>query len=182
MRAQRFHEEAFDEGTLTKLRIYQLYTREWLPVFLSRANPAWKEVHLFDFFAGPGADARGVPGSPLRLLDELKQVRELPGWPDVRVGVHLFDEDRKKIEELKERVRPYSAELPQVQIQVEAKDFNAAFPAERKLLSNPNIAKLVLINQFGVNYVSNERFWGADSPTHLRCSLLCIVVHLASLP
>jgi hypothetical protein len=31
-----FHEKPFDEGTLTKLEIFQLYTREWLPVFLSR--------------------------------------------------------------------------------------------------------------------------------------------------
>ena len=73
MSASGFHDEAFDEGTLTKLEIFQLYTREWLPVFLSREVDYVREVHLFDFFAGPGTDGVGVPGSPLRTLTVLRE-------------------------------------------------------------------------------------------------------------
>jgi len=65
-----FHNRPFDEGTLTKLQVFELYAREWLPVFLSPEHPLHKELHLFDFFAGPGADSAGVPGSPLRQLHE----------------------------------------------------------------------------------------------------------------
>jgi hypothetical protein len=35
MPADDFHGKPFDEGTLTKLQIFELYTRGWLPVFLS---------------------------------------------------------------------------------------------------------------------------------------------------
>lgn len=44
MCADRFHDRPFDEGTLTKLQIFQLYAREWLPVFLSKPEPIRREV------------------------------------------------------------------------------------------------------------------------------------------
>jgi hypothetical protein len=68
MPASDFHKRPFDEGTLTKLQIFELYAREWLPVFLSPERPPRSEIHLFDFFAGPGTDSDGELGSPLRLL------------------------------------------------------------------------------------------------------------------
>ena len=77
MAAGDFHSRPFDEGTLTKLRIFELYAREWLPVFLASASPLRPEVHLFDFFAGPGIDASGQLGSPLRLLTQLKTFQNL---------------------------------------------------------------------------------------------------------
>jgi len=101
MNADGFHDRPFDEGTLTKLQIFQLYVREWLPVFLSRPEPQWKEIHLFDFFAGPGTDSEGVPGSPLRLLEELRTAQKQPGWGKVRVEAHFFDEDAAKIDALR---------------------------------------------------------------------------------
>ncbi|HEY5778604.1 MAG TPA: hypothetical protein VIT00_07680 [Terrimicrobiaceae bacterium] len=50
-----FHKKPFDDGTVAKLELFQLYVREWLPVFLSSGDPRWREVHVFDLFAGPGA-------------------------------------------------------------------------------------------------------------------------------
>jgi three-Cys-motif partner protein len=79
MAASDFHTRAFDEGTLTKLRIFELYAREWLPVFLAPAKPPRNEIHLFDFFAGPGTDSAGEMGSPLRLLSQLKEYQGLAG-------------------------------------------------------------------------------------------------------
>lgn len=70
-----FHEKPFDEGTLTKLHILELYARAWLPVFLAREVPPFPEIHIFDFFAGPGADPIGQLGSPLRLLNQLNSAR-----------------------------------------------------------------------------------------------------------
>jgi len=63
-----FHEKPFDEGTITKLQIFELYAREWIPVFLASSRPPRSEIHVFDFFAGPGVDGNGEPGSPLRVL------------------------------------------------------------------------------------------------------------------
>jgi len=84
-----FHEKPFDEGTETKLQIFELYAREWLPVFLARTAPLKREIHIFDFFAGPGADSVGNLGSPLRLLRQLASAQRQPGWPAVRVVAHF---------------------------------------------------------------------------------------------
>lgn len=71
MPSSKFHDKPFDEGTLTKLSLFELYTREWLPVFLAQPAPLRKVIHLFDFFAGPGTDSTGTPGSPIRILRKL---------------------------------------------------------------------------------------------------------------
>ena len=52
-----FHNRPYDAGTLAKLTIFELYTQEWIPVFLSRAKPSFEAVHIFDFFSGPGRDS-----------------------------------------------------------------------------------------------------------------------------
>src|SRR6266436_4533940 len=97
-----FHKKPFDEGTLTKLQIFELYAREWLPVFLAPDRPSKREVHVFDFFAGPGTDIRGELGSPLRLLRQLKNFEHLPAWSKVGVHAHFFDADTTKIRNLKD--------------------------------------------------------------------------------
>jgi three-Cys-motif partner protein len=160
MAADRFHDRPFDDGTLTKLEIFQLYTREWLPVFLAKPDPFWKEVHVFDFFAGPGADVNGVSGSPLRVLQELKAAKSgnLHGWPKVRIATHFFDEDRSKIEQLRARSQSLQSELREVSIEIEPWTFEKAFAAAQPTLQNNDAAKLVLIDQFGVDGVSDEVF------------------------
>ena len=91
------HAEPFDEATLTKLELFQLYTREWLPVFTAPEKPWWKEINIFDFFAGPGLDTKGVIGSPLRTLteltsgDHLSRIRE----KGLRVKVWFSDKSYK---------------------------------------------------------------------------------------
>jgi three-Cys-motif partner protein len=126
-----FHNRPFDEGTLTKLELFQLYAREWLPVFLSKPESSWKELHLFDFFAGPGTDSIGVSGSALRLLDELQHVQGLPGWSRMQVGVHYYDEDREKIEALREKTKPYAAKVPAVTLEIEPLRFEDSFSSAR---------------------------------------------------
>src|SRR5581483_2119462 len=93
-----FHNKPFDAGTLAKLRIFELYTEAWLPVFLSQPKPPFEELHIYDFFSGPGTDSSGLYGSPLRILSQLRKYQQarLAGWPKVRKVVHLFDEDAGK--------------------------------------------------------------------------------------
>src|SRR2546427_13075430 len=80
MPSSKFHHKPFDEGTLTKLNLFELYTREWLPVFQASPTPQRTVIHLFDFFAGPGTDSKGTPDSPIRLLKQVAQYRGQPGW------------------------------------------------------------------------------------------------------
>ena len=69
MGSKNLHDKPFDEGTLKKLEIFELYTKEWLPTFImSKAEG----IDIFDFFAGTGFDINNVPGSPIRILRQIK--------------------------------------------------------------------------------------------------------------
>ncbi len=46
-----FHDKPFDEGTLTKLHIFELYAREWFPVFLSPGKPVCQGCLCFSIFS-----------------------------------------------------------------------------------------------------------------------------------
>lgn len=158
MTADHFHDHPFNEGTLTKLRIFELYAREWLPVFLAQLQPKWKDVHVFDFFAGPGTDSRGEPGSPVRLLRQLKSYQGLQGWPHIHVGLHFFDADARKVAALRQRLSDPEIAVPGVEVQIEPLDFAAAFAGARETLSNPESAKLIFIDQPGVSHVPDDTF------------------------
>lgn len=158
MPAADFHKKPFDEGTLTKLQIFELYSREWLPVFLSPERPPRPEIHLFDFFAGPGTDAAGELGSPLRLLRQLKEYQGMAGWPHVRVHAHFFDASLSKIKQLEANIDNHRLRLPNVNLDVQALKFEDAFERCAPTLANPQAAKLLFIDQFGVDHVTPEVF------------------------
>ncbi|MGN6802351.1 MAG: hypothetical protein ACTHJN_10620, partial [Ginsengibacter sp.] len=63
------HSKPFDETTITKLEIFQDYAHAWIPTFVMQSGI--QEIHVFDFFAGPGYDKNGIPGSPIRLLENI---------------------------------------------------------------------------------------------------------------
>ena len=166
MPADDFHDKPFDEGTLTKLRIFELYAREWLPVFLSAERALRPEIHLFDFFAGPGTDSSGELGSPLRLLRQLKEYQGLGGTKRVRVHVHLFDESPEKIRQLQGNIAAHGLQLPDVTFDIRPLAFNEAFRNCEGILSDPRGAKLVFIDQFGVDHVTSAVFRAlVGSPT-----------------
>src|SRR5262249_36471457 len=153
-----FHKKPFDEGTLTKLNLFELYTREWLPVFLSKPVPKRKTIHLFDFFAGPGTDSKGVPGSPLRILKQLDAYRSQPGWGKLQIHVHLFDASPAKIKALKDNIERMKAQTEGIHLQCEPWKFAPAFEASEPLLRDLRAAKLVFIDQFGVDQVTEHVF------------------------
>ena len=64
MGGRNLHNEPFDESTLTKLDLYRRYVRAWLPVFLNAPKLVVDRMQIFDFFAGPGQDEKGVSPSP----------------------------------------------------------------------------------------------------------------------
>ncbi|MEX2271474.1 MAG: three-Cys-motif partner protein TcmP [Vicinamibacterales bacterium] len=156
--AGRFYDQPFDEGTKTKLDIFELFAREWLPVFLSQSPPKWGELHLYDFFAGPGADATGQPGSPLRLLKRLAEARGYAAWPHVRIHAHFFDADGRKIDALRARLADPGVVPAGVEVEVEPKPFDEAFAQAQPVLSRQNAAKLIFIDQFGVGQVGDDLF------------------------
>lgn len=158
MSAPDFYKKPFEEGTLTKLQIFELYAREWLPVFLSPERPPRPEIHLFDFFAGPGTDSTGELGSPLRLLRQLKEYQGMAGWPNVRVHAHFSDASPSKIKQLEANIDSHQLRLPQVKLDVQPLKFEKAIQHCAATLENPQAAKLLFIDQFGVDHVTPDVF------------------------
>ncbi len=71
MGAKNIHIEPFDKGTITKLEIFEDYAQAWIPTFVMQSHVP--EIHIFDFFAGPGYDSNNVAGSPIRLLQKINE-------------------------------------------------------------------------------------------------------------
>ncbi len=159
MPSSKFHAKPFDEGTLTKLKLFELYTREWLPVFLANPPPRRSAIHLFDFFAGPGTDSKGIPGSPIRILRQLAAYRDNPGWKRVRISVHLFDVSRSKINRLRQNISQLTSQMEEITLECEPWKFVKAFQSSKAVLQDENAAKLVFIDQFGVDEVTDDVFW-----------------------
>lgn len=156
-----FHREPYDAGSLTKLEIFESYAEAWIPVFTSRPKPHFPEIHLFDFFSGPGTDSVGVPGSPLRILRQLKTYQQsgrLHGWDQVRINVHFSDADQGKVSELATLVSLPEWKIPGVAPQVHALRFEDALARHAAILENQRAAKLLIIDPFGVNDVSDDVF------------------------
>lgn len=153
-----FHDKPFDEGTVTKLHIFELYAREWFPVFLSPGKPLRSAIHVFDFFAGPGTDCNNVLGSPLRLLRQLQEYQGTQGWGKVGIHVHFYDEDSDKIARLKENIASHGLQLPNVTYDIQPLRFDDAFRVSESTLADTQAAKLVFIDQTGVAHVTPEVF------------------------
>jgi len=155
-----FHDKPYDPGTLTKLRIFELYAQEWIPVFVSPEEPKFDQVEIFDFFCGPGKDFAGVHGSPLRILTQLRNyhVRGMAGWNKISITVHLYDEDSEKIQTLENTLRAENWSIPGVKIECKALAFKDALLAHQRMLSDRGVAKLLIIDQYGVDEVTDAIF------------------------
>ena len=69
MPIRNLHRKPFDQATREKLELYREYLREWLPVFINGSSV--DILQIFDFFAGPGFDVDGNPGSPAITCEEI---------------------------------------------------------------------------------------------------------------
>lgn len=153
-----FHDEPFDEGTRTKLELFERYAEAWLPVFVARHEIIWKDVNIFDFFAGTGTDSEGVPGSPLRLLRVLAGQRAQLSRPGPRVSLYLSDAHEGKIQQLKQTLAAQKAgDLP-VRLEVQRADFASRFAAVKEEIAKKSSANLLIIDQFGVKEVPDDIF------------------------
>src|ERR1017187_9243349 len=95
------HDHPFDQGTRTKLFIYQSYLQAWLQVFIHTSRFPGRPLQFFDFFSGPGQDPKGNPGSPLILMEELERNRDMIFAKRRTISVFFNDYDRAKTEALR---------------------------------------------------------------------------------
>ena len=94
----------FDEGTRDKLKIFEDYLKEWLPVFVARKEIIWEEIKIFDLFAGEGFDINNTPGSPALIIKALKDNEELIVKSKVKIKVIINEYDKDKFEILQKNL------------------------------------------------------------------------------
>ncbi|MCK5603259.1 three-Cys-motif partner protein TcmP [Candidatus Pacearchaeota archaeon] len=152
-----FHNKPFDDETKLKLELFRGYTREWLPVFLSKKS--FNTINIFDFFAGPGKDSLGEDGSPLILIDEIRQYLANPNRPlnkDVSIRLFLNDADPGKVASLQSEIA--SKDIDFLEVAFTNQDFQKAFEAGKSLLEDPAGAKLLILDQSGVKQITRDIF------------------------
>lgn len=154
------HLEPFDEGTLSKLEIFEDYTEAWIPPFVMKGV---EEIHIFDVFAGPGYDLNGVPGSPIRTLQMIVKHIGIILQKKTNITLHLNEfepnkGEQEKFELLRKNCKKYISDHEKLKYCLEVKFYNK--DAEEllpellpKIKSYPS---LVLLDQNGIKFISRE--------------------------
>ena len=152
------HKKPFDEGTITKLEIFETYTKEWLPTFIMSK---WGELWVFDFFAGTGYDKDGIPGSPIRILRQIKNQIGNIFKTNKTINVCFNEFDEGKYNSLKASCSEYIQENPEIEraninIYYYQKDFAILFPEIIDKIKN--YPSLVFMDQNGIKFLSEQYF------------------------
>lgn len=158
MPVQDLHDKKpFDSATITKLEIFENYLTEWLPTFLYNKNI--KSLNICDFFAGPGKDITGIPGSPLRILEVLKKFEKDIRKTKIEINLILNEKEQWKYESLEKNVNnkrsSFNNELQNfIKLHFFKKDFQILFPKiKNQIINGPN---LLFFDQNGVKHITLE--------------------------
>lgn len=156
-----FHENRFDDPTQVKLAVFRGYIREWLPVFLTarKSGRNVEAVNVFDFFAGPGADTAGNPGSPRIIQDELKDYCRTHGdmkAGGIQVKLYFNDKTKKLIEQLRHCLDENACPRECCEAVLSSLPFQDAITYRLTIMQKPRNANLVIMDQFGVKEVTPD--------------------------
>lgn len=157
MATKNLHDKPFDEGTIAKLEIFEDYAQAWIPTFVMQGAST---ICIFDFFAGTGYDKNGIPGSPIRLLQKIKEQVENISQKGSKVFLYLNELDQKKFELLKDACAKYIEENADVGRAVEIKYFNEDFEDlfPKLLPTIKEFPSLVYLDQNGIKFLSEKYF------------------------
>lgn len=155
------HEDPFDESTIAKLEIFQDYAQAWIPTFVMQGVST---ICIFDFFAGTGYDKNGVAGSPIRILEKIKEQIAHIFQMNVKVKVYLNEfepnrKEQKKFQLLQTACNDYLESNKEVKRAIEKinyfnEDFETLFP---KLISEiKQFPSLVYLDQNGIKFLSDK--------------------------
>lgn len=157
MSIKNLHDKPFDESTIAKLEIFEDYAQAWIPTFVMQGIPT---ICIFDFFAGTGFDKNGIAGSPIRILQKIKE-QVIPIFQKkVKVKVYLNEFDKNKFELLKKACSNYLAENDHVgraiEIEYSNENFEDLFPKLLPVIKD--FPSLVYLDQNGIKYLSEKYF------------------------
>lgn len=157
MSIKNLHDKPFDESTIAKLEIFEDYAQAWIPTFVMQGVST---ICIFDFFAGTGYDKNGIAGSPVRILQKIKEQIDNILQKGVKVKVYFNEFKKNKFELLKKSCEEYLKENEDVNraiiIEYFNEDFKDLFP---KLLPVINdFPSLVYLDQNGIKFLSEKYF------------------------
>ncbi len=157
MAIKNLHEKPFDESTIAKLEIFEDYAQAWIPTFVMQGIPT---ICIFDFFAGSGYDKNSVAGSPIRILEKVKEQIANISQNNVEVKIYFNEFKKKKFELLKQACEKYLEENEDVNraiiVEYFNEDFENLFP---KLLPKiKDFPSLVYLDQNGIKFLSEKYF------------------------
>jgi len=156
MAGKNHHRQPYDAGTLDKLELYRGYVKEWVPVFLHRQQTS--VINIFDFFAGPGADLEGTPGSPAIAFEEVTNALALKKT-DVVTPVRMYFNEfaGEKYEQLVASLNKLP-ETAHVSIEHARMDFADALKMWYPLMQQSGTANLLFLDQNGVKHITETVF------------------------
>lgn len=154
MAVKDLHDKPFDQGTLTKLEIFEKYTQAWIPVF---AITKGSKIFIVDFFAGTGYDINGFAGSSIRILSKILEFSELLLQNKTTVLLHLNEFNKGKTEILREACNKFIDKHPNLTevlvIEFTSLDFEDSFKKEYPLIKS--LPSLVFLDQNGVKFLNS---------------------------
>ncbi|MDN3580247.1 three-Cys-motif partner protein TcmP [Mucilaginibacter flavus] len=157
MPTKNLFRKPFDEGTKTKLTLFEKYLLEWLPVFLSPNKIIWPEINIFDFFAGEGFDCIGTKGSPILILDNIKKYESLIRSKNLKVNVYFNEFTKTAYDTLVENLIPFEKE-DYIKIHHYNEDFQLVFKRLYPQIKASNTANLIFLDQNGIKQINEDVF------------------------
>nr|WP_319510603.1 three-Cys-motif partner protein TcmP [uncultured Draconibacterium sp.] len=162
--------KGFDEGTQIKLHILRMYLKEWLPVFLAKRDKFWKDISLYDMFAGEGKDNEGITGSPLIMLEELMPYCRTISKESIKLNVLFNEFDKKRYEALRQNIAQIRLKCNNTEICPSQNDcilnvveenkefkqlFNDWYPV---MQATEGLPRFMFLDQFGIKQITESIF------------------------
>lgn len=154
------HDKPFDKGTIVKLEIFEDYAQAWIPTFVMLRSP---EIHIFDFFSGPGFDSNQVPGSPIRILQKIAEQLGNILQQQTKVVLHFNEfepskKEQEKYEALQENCNRFVSGNPKFKyfLTINYYNENAEDLFFKLLPLIQRFPSLVYLDQNGVKFISDE--------------------------
>jgi three-Cys-motif partner protein len=99
----KFYDEPYDDSTLLKLKIFREYLGVWISIFM---NLGVRNICIYDFFSGPGYDAKGQPGTPVIIVEEVRKACSKFGRNLDANNIRMIfnDKDKKHYLKLQENI------------------------------------------------------------------------------
>lgn len=155
MSSKNLFRKPFDEGTRSKLEIFEDYFKEWLPVFISKPNPIWKQIQVFDLFAGEGTDLNGVFGSPLRIIKTLNDNKAQIKLSGIKITLVLNEFNKEKFDLLKKNISEI-ADPATYETHIYCSEFKEVF--DNYYPSMTGTANFLFLDQNGIKQITESVF------------------------